>query len=117
MIAVGIERDHDAIVLRRRAVALKDGVANLLRLRVEHLHAEVEEVLIERDADFGPLARQLTVLRFALYEVANRLNLLPETLVKTAVDNRALVDLHGGCDRLPQGVLRGGRARHAATTS
>ncbi len=74
------------VILINPPLAMQDASPDQLRLRVIENESEVEIALIVCDPHLSPLRRQRTIHRFALHEVGDDGDRLPERFVQYAVD-------------------------------
>ena len=100
-----VERiDNDAHpVGRRLRVAPGANPDDLLRLRIERVHRDVQRVGIVGDARFGLKGGFAVIARLTLPEAGNRRNALPDRVVQFAVDadRRSFRNWSGG-DPVPR---------------
>ena len=112
LVEIRVERPHEPVVGPEGAVANHLVAQEPRRLRVEALHAQVESIAIEGDADLGAFGRRRAVLRVELREVGRRPGALPDHFLEPAVNGDALLvrQLNRRDARTRIDLLRGGDA-------
>ena len=108
MIVKRVQQHREAVVVFEGIVPTKLGGADLGRLVIQGLDADVELGVVKDDADPRPLTRRLAFRGLLLAKLGDDRRLEPGLVVEQAVDDGRLVDRV--CTRRAiRGLSRGGR--------
>jgi hypothetical protein len=108
---IAVDRDLEEIRVELTVAPHEAGGDTLATVRVVHLGADVERVVIEEKTDFRALRRRFALVRVYLTEVGNRCRRLPGRIVEFRVQHDRRRAPHRMRARHRDAMTEGGRSR------